>query len=89
MPGIDHKRFYPDGEGSLRPVPLLSVMLAETASAFDVSAEKAGIYISPYLASFFIIPLFLYFMYLGVPAAGVLGSVIGTFSFYYYIRTSF
>jgi len=88
-PGIDHKRFYPDGEGSLRPVPLLSVMLAETASAFDVSVEKAGIYISPYLASFFIIPLFLYFMYLGVPAAGVLGGVVGTFSFYYYIRTSF
>jgi len=88
-PGADHMRFFPDGEGSLRPVPLLSVMLAKGASLLNVSVEWAGIYMSPVLAGLFIIPLFCYFYFLGMPAAGVLGGLLGTFSFYYYIRTSF
>ncbi|TAN41186.1 MAG: hypothetical protein EPN22_15740 [Nitrospirae bacterium] len=71
-----------------RPVPMLGFMLAKLAAFFDGNVYKAGIYLIPVLASLFIIPLCLYFYRLGLPAAGIMGGLVGSFSYMYIARSS-
>lgn len=70
------------------PVPLLSYIIARSSYFFNGNYYKAGIYLVPILASLFIIPLCLYFFKIGLPSSGIIGSLVGTFSFTYLERTS-
>ncbi|MBF0328048.1 MAG: hypothetical protein HQL10_02730 [Nitrospirae bacterium] len=70
-----------------KTVPMLGYMLAKLSAFFDNNVYKAGIYLIPVLASLFIIPLCLYFYRLGFPAAGILGGLVGTFSYMYLARS--
>jgi dolichyl-diphosphooligosaccharide--protein glycosyltransferase len=69
------------------PIPLLSWLLAKLSVFFNGNYYLAGIYLIPFLAGLFIFPLGIYFYRLKVPAAGILGGLIGTFSFMYYVRS--
>lgn len=73
----------PEGE----TVPMLGYMLAKFSTFFDNNVYKAGIFLIPVLASLFIIPFCLYFYRLGLPAAGILGGLVGTFSYMYIARS--
>jgi dolichyl-diphosphooligosaccharide--protein glycosyltransferase len=84
----DPLQAFPDGGPRLRPVPLISVFLAFLARFCGGDVFRAGVYLAPLLAGLFVVPLGLYFRRLGLPAAGLLGGLIGSFGFEYYTRTS-
>jgi len=75
-------------EPGLRDVPLLSVLSGQLATALGGNHYLAGTLLLPLLAGLFIIPLGLYFYLIGVPAAGLLGALIGNFCAEYYMRAS-
>ncbi len=75
-------------EVGIRDVPLLSVLSGTLAAILDGNHYLAGTLLVPMLAGLFIIPLGIYFYLLGVPAAGLLGGLIGTFCAEYYMRAS-
>lgn len=84
----DSLRYYPDNNQSYKkPVPMLSWILAKISTFTNGNYYMAGIYLIPFLAGLFIFPLGIYFYRLKIPAAGVLGGLIGTFSFVYYVRS--
>lgn len=85
---IDYLRFYPDGVKKDKPVPLLSYFIAKLSKLFNGSYYYAGLYLIPVLASFFIIPLCLYFYLIGFPLAGLMGAVLASVSYMYIARTS-
>ncbi len=68
--------------------PPLSLMIAKISPWFNNQDYLTGTYLVIFLASLFMIPLGLYFWFLGVPLAGILGALIGNFSIMYYIRSS-
>ncbi|HBI29267.1 MAG TPA: hypothetical protein DDY54_06480, partial [Deltaproteobacteria bacterium] len=72
-------------EVGVRDVPLLSVLSGTLAAILDGNHYLAGTLLVPMLAGLFIIPLGIYFYLLGVPAAGLLGGLIGTFCAEYYM----
>lgn len=84
----DKMIFYPDGSPFPDPVPLLSVILDFVADKTGTDVYTAGTYLVPVASSLFIIPLALYFLFMGFPSAGILGGFIGTFAPMFYIRTS-
>lgn len=69
-----------------RRMPLLAEMIAPLIPVAG-SAEWAGLYLTPVLASLFVIPLFLYAWRLGEPAAGLLAALTGAFAPIYLSRT--
>ena len=69
-----------------RRMPLLAELIAVLIPVAG-SAETAGLYLTPVLASLFVIPMFLYAWRLGVPAAGLLGALAGAFAPVYLSRT--
>tara|TARA_B100000700_G_C15037320_1_gene853437 strand:- start:87 stop:2354 length:2268 start_codon:yes stop_codon:yes gene_type:complete len=71
-----------------RDVPLLSYIIAKISPFFDYNYYLTGTLLIPILASLFIIPLGIYFFLIGIPIAGILGGLIGTFSMGYYARSS-
>ncbi len=87
--GEDDKYRYAFDFGSKNkfPIPLLSWLLAKLSGFTNGNYYMAGIYLIPFLAGLFIIPLGIYFYILGTPAAGILGGLIGTFSYVYYVRS--
>lgn len=84
----DQMIFYPDGSPFPDPVPLLSVIINFISQKTGLDLYNTGTYLIPIISSLFIIPLALYFLFLGYPAAGLLGGVIGAFAPMFYIRTS-
>jgi dolichyl-diphosphooligosaccharide--protein glycosyltransferase len=83
----DTLRFYPDEAPRRKPVPMLSFLLSKVSSSFNGNYYLSGIFLIPFLAGLFIFPLIIYFYRLKMPAAGVLGALIGTFAFVYYARS--
>lgn len=69
-----------------RRMPLLAELIAAAIPAAG-SAELAGLYLTPVLASLFMIPLYLYAWKLGEPAAGLLAALTGAFAPVYLART--
>lgn len=69
-------------------LPLISSIIAFLAPFFNYNYYLTGTLLIPVLASLFILPLGIYFFRIGVPASGLLGGLIGTFSSAYYMRTS-
>ncbi|RME68160.1 MAG: hypothetical protein D6778_02250 [Nitrospirae bacterium] len=89
MGKADPLRYYPEGSRLPDSPGLLVLLLAWTSDLFfGGDIYRAGIYIIPFLASLFVIPLVLYFYRLGHGFVGVAGGLIGTFSSLYYVRTS-
>lgn len=84
----DQMIFYPDGSPFPDPVPLLSVIINFISQKTGVDLYNTGTYLIPIISSLFIIPLALYFLFLGYPAAGLLGGTIAAFAPMFYIRTS-
>ena len=79
----------PEGSASsLRDVPLLSVMSGTVADWLGGNDYLAGTLLVPILAGLFILPLGIYFYLLGVPAAGLIGGLIGTFCVEYFTRSA-
>lgn len=67
---------------------LLSFLIAKIVPYFNYNYYLAGTLLVPLLASLFILPLGIYFFRIGVPLAGLLGGLIGTFASGYYMRSS-
>jgi len=85
---MDPLQSFPDGARRLRPVPLLSVLVARASPLWDGDLVRTGIYVVPLLAGLFIIPLGLYFRRLDLPAVGLLGGLVASFGHEYFTRTS-
>lgn len=85
---LDPLQSFPDGGARLRPVPLLSVLLARLAPLWEGEVFRAGLYLVPLLAGLFVVPLALYFRRLDLPAAGLLGGLVASFGHEYFTRTS-
>jgi len=71
-----------------RDVPLLSILIAHITPFFNYNYYLTGTLLIPILASFFILPLGIYFLSIGLPLSGLLGGLIGTFASGYYMRSS-
>ncbi|MBF0565227.1 MAG: hypothetical protein HQK89_08290 [Nitrospirae bacterium] len=84
---IDRLRNYPGGMGREK-LPFVSYLVSWLSRYFDWNLYLAGNYMVIFAGSIFIIPLMLYFHRLGLPAAGILGAIAGSFSLIYLIRTS-
>ena len=69
-------------------VPLLSFLIAHLAPFFNDNYYLTGTLLIPALASLFILPLGIYFFWIGVPVSGLLGGLVGTFAGGYYMRSS-
>ncbi len=83
----DPLRAYPDGMKFPSP-GLLPILLAKLSVFFKGDIYMTGIYLIPFLASLFIIPLVIYFYRIGLGLIGLAGGLFGTFSVVYYVRTS-
>ncbi len=75
-------------EISYHDVPLLGFLISHLAPFFNYNYYLAGTLLIPVLASLFILPLGIYFFWIGVPLSGLLGGLIGTFAGGYYMRSS-
>ena len=69
-------------------VPLLSFLIAHLSPFFNYNYYLTGTLLIPVLASLFIFPLGIFFFKIGLPLAGLLGGLIGTFAGGYYMRSS-
>jgi undecaprenyl-diphosphooligosaccharide---protein glycotransferase len=71
-----------------RDVPLLSYLIAHLSPLFNYNYYLTGTLLIPVLASLFILPLGVYFFWIGVPVSGLLGGLVGTFAGGYYMRSA-
>jgi dolichyl-diphosphooligosaccharide--protein glycosyltransferase len=83
----DTLRFFPDFTKKPTPVPLLSFLIAKLSFLNKGNYYYTGLYLIPFLASLFIIPLGIYFFLLNLPLAGLMGGVLSTVSYMYIART--
>ncbi|AEI14053.1 Oligosaccharyl transferase STT3 subunit [Flexistipes sinusarabici DSM 4947] len=85
-------RGYPDVRSYPDKIPYLSTLIATADNFFNSegydSIYVGGIKLSNILASLFIIPLIIYLYLAGGGFSGILGGLIGTFSWAYYVRAS-
>jgi dolichyl-diphosphooligosaccharide--protein glycosyltransferase len=85
--GRDPLRAYPEGR-ERSGLPAISWLIAALSPFFDGDVYRAGIWLSIALSSLFIVPLGLYGLAIGYPAAGVLGGLVGALSPAYMNRSS-
>ncbi len=90
---IDPLRFVPDNylENNIKypsPIPLLSFIAAELSKIQDTEIENVALWLTPFFAVLFVFPLALFFYKLDYPIAGYTGSLLGSISLIYLIRTS-
>ncbi|MBF0518178.1 MAG: hypothetical protein HQK92_00455 [Nitrospirae bacterium] len=84
----DPLRFFPTkGYDYPEREPLLCFLLRLVSKLTSGDLYTAGIYLIPFLASLFVIPLIIYFHRAGYPAAGITGGLIATFCQSYHVRT--
>ncbi len=83
----DPLRAYPDGR-ERGDLPAMSWLMAALSPLFDDDVYRAGMALNIALSSLFIVQLGLYGLAIGYPAAGVLGGLVGTFSYAYMWRSS-
>ena len=86
--GDDIDIFYPEGVPFYDPAPLLSVILAKIHNITGIDYYNAAINMVPWLGSFFILAVCLYFYFAGYPALGIITGLLTTFAPVYYGRTS-
>jgi dolichyl-diphosphooligosaccharide--protein glycosyltransferase len=84
----DTLRFFPDYEKKPEPIPLLSFLIAKLSFLNNGNYYYTGLYLIPILASFFIIPLGIYFFILRLPLAGLMGGALTTLAYMYIARTT-
>ena len=84
----DTLRFFPDYTRKPNPVPLLSFLIAKLSFFNSGNYYYTGLYLIPFLASLFIIPLCIYFFILKIPLAGFMGAALSTVSYMYMARTT-
>ena len=70
-----------------RSLPLLSRLIASVAAWSGMGIDRTAWMLPPLLSSLFMVPLFWVFWRLGVPAAGVMAGLVGTFCLEYLART--
>ncbi len=81
--------YYPENWYRLpKPTSLISLTVAYFQKILGVDYYTAGIFMVIFFSGLFIFPLIIYFYKLNLPAAGILGSLIGAFSWSYFTRTS-
>lgn len=88
--GKDEKnvlKTYPDGEKFMNTPPMLPWMISFIHKTFDLDYYRAGLFLIPFLAGLFCIPLFFYLQKTGYGASAVLGGLLGSFSYSYYVRS--
>jgi len=85
---MDPLQSFPDGGRRLRPIPLLSVMIATVSPLWEGDVFRSGVHLVPLLAGLFIVPLGVYFRRLDLPAVGLLGGLVASFGHEYFTRTS-
>ncbi len=85
-------RRYPDRVPYPHPIPLFSRILAKTYKLFSSEGFDhlyiGSIKVCNIFAGLFIIPLIIYIYLSGGYLSGLLASLIGTFSYAYYVRSS-
>jgi dolichyl-diphosphooligosaccharide--protein glycosyltransferase len=84
----DTLRFFPDYSKKPDPVPLLSFLIAKLSFLNNGNYYYTGLYLIPFLASLFVIPLCIYFFILKIPLAGFMGAALSTVSYMYMARTT-
>lgn len=84
----DPLMFYPDDKAKHETVPMLSWLIAKLSVFSDGNTYRTAVYLMPFLASLFIIPLGLYFYFTGMLPAGLAGGVAGSLGIVYLVRTS-
>ena len=87
VPERDTLRRYPDGVSPVE-VPALSRLIAAVATLTGTEVYAAGLWVSVALSSLFVLPLMLTCWQLSLPAAGVLGALLGSFSPAFFYRSS-
>jgi undecaprenyl-diphosphooligosaccharide--protein glycosyltransferase len=83
----DPLRAWPEGLEP-GPVPAFPWLIAVTSQAFGGDIYRAGIVLTVFISSLFIIPLALYLRRIGFPLAGLLGGFFGGLGHAYVQRTS-
>lgn len=84
----DPLRFVPDNSTYPSPIPMESWLGAELAKLKNTYIENISLWLTPFLAVLFIVPLVLYFFKIGLPVAGFSGAFLGVVSLMYLVRTS-
>lgn len=78
---------YPDGERFMNKAPMLPRLISLVHETFELDYYRAGLFLIPFLAGLFCIPLFFYMQNIGYGSTAVLGGLIGSFSYSYYARS--
>ena len=84
---IDSLKTYPDGEKFRNTPPMLPWLISFIHKTFDLDYYRAGLFLIPFLAGLFCIPLFFYMQRLGYGESAVIGGLLGSFSYSYYVRS--
>ena len=84
----DHLRFVPDNATYPSPIPMESWLGAKLAKLKNTYIENISLWLTPFLAILFILPLVLYFFKIGLPVAGFSGAFLGVVSLMYLVRTT-
>lgn len=86
---ISQARNYLKGtlDVSQTSAPMLIWLIAKTSGFFGGDLYKAGTFLIMVFAGLFMLPLGFYFYRLGLPAAGILAGLLGTFSYIYMTRS--
>jgi dolichyl-diphosphooligosaccharide--protein glycosyltransferase len=83
----DPLRNYPDGV-HLERIPTLSRLLAWLAGSFGGDPYRAAGPLAVLLSSLFVVPVCVYGFRAGLPSAGVLGALVGSFAPAYFARST-
>ncbi|MCD8566902.1 MAG: hypothetical protein LRY50_00550 [Geovibrio sp.] len=84
----DPLMFYPDVKAKHETVPMMSWLIAKLSVFSDGNTYRTAVYLLPFLASLFIIPLGLYFYFTGMIPAGIAGGIAGSLGIIYLVRSS-
>ena len=85
---VDMKREFPAGRPNPKDVPLLAWLLSTIGEWSGQNFSQVGNWLLIWGAGLFIIPLSLYGWQVGYPIAGLLGGLVGNYTYKYYLRTS-
>ncbi|QAR34286.1 hypothetical protein EP073_12975 [Geovibrio thiophilus] len=84
----DRLMFYPDVKPKHEKIPMLSWLIAKLSVFSDGNTYRTAVYLLPFLASLFIIPLGMYFYFTGIIPAGIAGGIAGSLGITYLVRSS-
>ncbi|GAB1536408.1 undecaprenyl-diphosphooligosaccharide--protein glycotransferase [Geovibrio sp. ADMFC3] len=84
----DPLMFYPDERSKHKTIPMISWLIAKLSVFSDGNIYRTAVYLLPFLASLFVIPLGLYFYFTGMIPAGIAGGIAGSIGIVYLVRTA-